>query len=142
MMTFIKTKLIGVAEFAKQHELEGHEQLPNKRDMQRASFAKEDVVRLLAETLNLSAAQVANYVQTVPRLTPPPPTRARTPRRQSPPRSPVSSPTSITVDSPEDLTPSHSGGVGPAAGLSGASGLQAIAEDYGIQPYGTMDNAS
>ena len=124
LMGFTKGKLVSVVELAKQKELEGYENLPNRRDMQKATFPREDVVRLLVETLNLSAAQVANFLQTVPRLTPPPSTRTRTtPRRQSPPRSPVGSPTSVTVmDSPDG---------------AGSSGLPVIAEDYGIQGYGS-----
>ena len=107
MMGLMKGKLIAVAEMAKERELEGYEGLPSKRDMQRSTFSKEDVIRQLAETLQLTAAQVVEYATTVPRLTPPPPTRARTPRRQSPPRSPLRSPTSVTADSPETLSPSH-----------------------------------
>ena len=138
MMGLMKGKLIAVAEMAKERELEGYEGLPSKRDMQRSTFSKEDVIRQLAETLQLTAAQVVEYATTVPRLTPPPPTRARTPRRQSPPRSPLRSPTSVTVDSPETLSPSHRGGTGPAgAGTSAGLALAAIAEDLGIEPYGT-----
>ena len=136
MMGLMKGKLIAVAEMAKERELEGYEGLPSKRDMQRSAFSKEDVIRQLAETLRLTAAQVVEYATTVPRLTPPPPTRARTPRRQSPPRSPLRSPTSVTVDSPETLSPSHRGGTGPA-GTSGGGALGAIAEEFRIDQYGT-----
>ena len=101
MMGFGKTKLISVAEMARQKELDGYENLPSKRDMQMATFSKEDVIRQLAENLDLTAAQVAYFAQTVPQLTPPPPTRSRrTPRHQSPPcvRSPhSSSPGSVTA---------------------------------------------
>ena len=136
LMGLMKGKLIAVAEMAKERELEGYEGLPSKRDMQRSTFSKEDVIRQLAETLRLTAAQVVEYATTVPRLTPPPPTRARTPRRQSPPRSPLRSPTSVTVDSPETLSPSHRGGTGPA-GTSGGGALGAIAEEFRIDQYGT-----
>ena len=129
MMGFGKGKLISVVEMAKQKELAGYENLPSKRDMTMGTFSREDVVRQLAENLDLTAAQVAHFAQTVPRLTPPPPTRARTPRHQSPPRvrSPRSSPASATDGgSPESA--------------AGPSGMGSIAEEYGIQEHGTMEN--
>jgi len=127
MMGFGKGKLISVTEMAKQKELAGYENLPSKRDMQMGSFSREDVVRLLAENLDLTAAQVAHFAQTVPRLTP----RARTPRHQSPlrVRSPRSSPGSATDDS------------SPESSAAGPSGMGSIAEDYVSNEYGTMEGS-
>ena len=127
MMGIGKGKLISVAEMARQKELAGYENLPSKRDMQMGSFSREDVVRLLAEKLDLTAAQVAHFAQTVPRLTP----RARTPRHQSPTRvrSPRSSPASATDDS------------SPESSAAGPSGMKSIAEEYGIQEHGTMEGS-
>ena len=53
-MGLTKAKLVGVVELAKQRELEGYENLPSKRDMQKANFSREDVVRLLVETVEVS----------------------------------------------------------------------------------------
>ena len=137
MIGLTKGKLIAVAEMAKQKEFQGYEGLPSKRDMQMGTFSREDVIRQLAETLGLTAAQVAHFAATAPTLTPHAPMRLRTPRRQSPPRSPLRSPTSVTVDSPETLSPSHRGGTGPAgAGTSAGGALGAIAEELGIDQYG------
>ena len=139
MMGLMKKKLIAAAEMAKQKEFQGYEGLPSKRDMQMGTFSREDVIRQLAETLGLTAAQVAHFAATAPTLTPHAPMRLRTPRRQSPKRSPLRSPpTSVTLDSPEDESPPHRGGTGPAgAGTSAGGALGAIAEEFRIDQYGT-----
>ena len=125
MMGIGKGKLIGVAEIARQRQLDGYETLPSKRDMQMATFSKEDVVRQLAEVLDLTAAQVAHFAKTVPQLTPPPSTRSR-PQHQSLVRSPHSSPGSITDESPEVTLQ-----------VAGPRGMGPIAEEYRIQEHGT-----
>ena len=68
MIGLTKGKLIEVVEIAKRKELEGYEDLPTKREMTAASFSKEDVTRLLAETLDLTAAQVSHFSKAVPIL--------------------------------------------------------------------------
>ena len=131
MMGLGKGKLISVVEMAKQKELDGYEALPSKRDMEMGNFSKEDVVRLLAEGLDLTAGQVSHFAQTVPRLTPPPPTtRTRTPRHQSPPR----------VRSPRSSPASSMDGRSPESAAPGPSGMGSIAEEYGIREHGTMEN--
>jgi hypothetical protein len=132
MMGFGKGKLISVAEMAKQKELDGYEALPSKRDMTMANFSKEELVRLLAEGLDLTAGQVSHFAQTVPRLTPPPPpTRARTPRHQSPPR----------VRSPRSSPASATDGGSPESGAARPSGMGSIAEEYVSNEYGTMEGS-
>ena len=96
--------------------------------MRSATFAKEDVVRQLAETLKLDAADVAQLVQNAPALTPRPPSRQRTPLRS--PRSPRSPQTSVTDASP--LSPVAEG---PAQAGASSTGF---AEDGGIDAYGSM----
>ena len=76
----------------------GFEELPLRDQMRSAIFPKEDLVRQLAETLSLDAADVAQLLQNAPALTPRPPSRQRTPLRS--PRSPPSSETSVTDASP------------------------------------------
>ena len=85
-------------QLAKTRQLPGFEDLPLRDQMRSATFAKEDLVRQLAETLKLGAADVAQLVQNAPALTPRPPSRQRTPLRS--PRSPLSPQTSVTDASP------------------------------------------
>ena len=81
MMALTKTALLKAVQTAKTRQMPGFERLP-LRDQMRSS-AKEDVVRQLAETLNLDANDVAQLVQNAPALTPRPPSRQRTPLRLS-----------------------------------------------------------
>ena len=108
-----KGKLIEVVELAQKKELEGYEDLPTKKEMTAGSFSKEDVTRLLAETLDLTAAQVSYFAKAFPMLPTPPPTTRSTLRRQSPPR--VRSPTS-SASSPAEVADGRSpDGLGPFA---------------------------
>jgi len=58
---------------AKNRQMHGFESLPLRDQMRSAMYAKEDVVKQLAETLNLDAVDVAQLVQNAPALTPRPP---------------------------------------------------------------------
>ena len=113
MMALTKTALLKAVQAAKNRQMTGFERLPLRDQMRSATYAKEDVVRQLAETLNLDAADVAQLVQNAPALTPRPPSRQRTPLRS--PRSPASPPTSVTEASP--LSPVAEGAAGPSTGL-------------------------
>ena len=120
MMALTKTALLKAVQAAKSRQMPGFEKLPSRDQMRSATFAKEDVVRQLAETLTLDAADVAQLVQNAPALTPRPPSRQRTPLRS--PRSPASTPTSVTDASP--LSPVAEGsGAGPSTG--------GVADPYG-----------
>ena len=88
MMALTKTALLKAVQTAKNRQMPGFERLPLRDQMRSATYAKEDVVKQLAETLNLDAADVAQLVQNAPALTPRPPSRQRTPLRS--PRSPPS----------------------------------------------------
>ena len=125
MMALTKTALLKAVQTAKNRQLPGFERLPLRDQMRSATYAKEDVVRQLAETLHLDAADVAQLVQNAPALTPRPPSRQRTPLRS--PRSP--------------RLPRHRGhdrclpgrkdsGAGPSTGVGDAGA--------GIDPYGSM----
>ena len=81
MMALTKTALLKAVQAAKNRQMSGFERLPLRDQMRSATYAKEDVVRQLAETLNLDAADVAHLVQNAPALTPRPPSRQRTPLR-------------------------------------------------------------
>ena len=98
MMGLTKTAMLKAIQLAKTRQLPGFEDLPLRDQMRSATFAKEDLVRQLAETLKLGAADVAQLVQNAPALTPRPPSRQRTPLRS--PRSPLSPQTSVTDASP------------------------------------------
>ena len=98
MMALTKTALLKAVQTAKNRQMPGFERLPLRDQMRSATYAKEDVVKQLAETLNLDAADVAQLVQNAPALTPRPPSRQRTPLRS--PRSPRSPQTSVTNASP------------------------------------------
>ena len=127
MMALTKTALLKAVQTAKNRQMPGFERLPLRDQMRSATYAKEDVVRQLAETLNLDAADVAQLVQNAPALTPRPPSRQRTPLRS--PRSPRSPQTSVTDASP--LSPVAEGsGAGPTLGV-GDAGAE-------IDPYGSM----
>ena len=104
MIALTKTALLKAVQAAKNRQMPGFERLPLRDQMR--SYAKEDVVRQLAETLNLDAADVAHLVQNAPALTPRPPSRQRTPLRS--PRSPRSPQTFVTDASP--LSPVAEGG--------------------------------
>ena len=97
-MALTKTALLKAVQTAKNRQMPGFERLPLRDQMRSATYAKEDVVRQLAETLNLDANDVAQLVQNAPALTPRPPSRQRTPLRS--PRSPRSPQTSVTDASP------------------------------------------
>ena len=127
MMALTKTALLKAVQTAKNRQMPGFERLPLRDQMRSATYAKEDVVRQLAETLNLDAADVAQLVQNAPALTPRPPSRQRTPLRS--PRSPRSPQTSVTDASP--LSPvAEDSGAGPSTGVGDAG--------VGIDPYGPM----
>ena len=121
MMALTKTALLKAVQAAKNRQMTGFERLPLRDQMRSATYAKEDVVRQLAETLNLDAADVAQLVQNAPALTPRPPSRQRTPLRS--PRSPASPPTSVTEASP--LSPVAEGAAGPSTGLVDSGGIEA-----------------
>ena len=106
LMGLTKTAMLKAIQLAKTRQLPGFEDLPLRDQMRSATFAKEDLVRQLAETLKLDAADVAQLVQNAPALTPRPPSRQRTPLRS--PRSPPSPQTSVTDASP--LSPVAEGG--------------------------------
>ena len=126
-MALTKTAMLKAIQMAKTRQLPGFENLPLRDQMRSATFAKEDLVRQLAETLKLDAADVAQLVQNAPALTPRPPSRQRTPLRS--PRSPPSPQTSVTDASP--LSPvAEDSGAGPSTGVGDAG--------VGIDPYGTM----
>ena len=126
MMALTKTALLKAVQTAKNRQMPGFERLPLRDQMRSATYAKEDVVRQLAETLDLDANDVAHLVQNAPALTPRPPSRQRTPLRS--PRSPRSPQTSVTDASP--LSPVvEDSGAGPG-GVGDAGG--------GIDPYGSM----
>ena len=114
MMALTKTALLKAVQTAKNRQMPGFERLPLRDQMRSATYAKEDVVRQLAETLNLDAADVAQLVQNAPALTPRPPSRQRTPLRS--PRSPRSPQTSVTDASP--LSPVAEGAAGVDAVVS------------------------
>ena len=79
MMALTKTALLKAVQTAKNRQMPGFERLPLRDQMRSATYAKEDVVRQLAETLNLDANDVTHLVQNAPALTPRPPSRQRTP---------------------------------------------------------------
>ena len=110
--------MLKAIQLAKTRQLPGFEDLPLRDQMRSATFAKEDLVRQLAETLSLDAADVAQLVQNAPALTPRPPSRQRTPLRS--PRSPLSPQTSVTDASP--LSPVAEGGL---------SGSGEVGDPYG-----------
>ena len=128
MMALTKTALLKAVQTAKNRQMPGFERLPLRDQMRSATYAKEDVVKQLAETLNLDAADVAQLVENAPALTPRPPSRQRTPLRS--PRSPRSPQTSVTDASP--LSPVAEG---PAQAGTSSTGLE---EDGGIDAYGSM----
>ena len=128
MMALTKTALLKAVQAAKTRQIVGFENLPLLAQMRSATFVKEEVVRQLAETLNLDAAEVAQLVQNAPALTPRPPSRHRTPLRS--PRSPRSPPTSVSVTEASPLSPvAESAAGGPSTGL---------AEGTGLDGYGSM----
>ena len=55
MMALTKTALLKEVQTAKNRQMPGFERLPLRDQMRSATYAKEDVVRQLAETLNLDA---------------------------------------------------------------------------------------
>ena len=114
MMAFTKTALLKAVQTAKTRQMPGFEDLPLRDQMRSATFAKEDVVRQLAETLKLDAVDVAQLVQNAPALTPRPPSRQRTPLRS--PRSPHSPQTSVTDASSLSPVAEGSGDVGDPYG--------------------------
>ena len=59
MMALTKTALLKAVQAAKTRQIVGFENLPLLAQMRSATFVKEEVVRQLAETLNLDAADVA-----------------------------------------------------------------------------------
>ena len=122
MIGLPKGKLIKVVEIAKIKELEGYADLPTKREMEAKVFLLEDVTRLLAENLGLTAAQVAHFANEIPVLTTSlPSTRSMTPRRQSPPR--VRSPS--RQSSPGDVAEGRS-----SEDDGSRYGLDAFAEEW------------
>ena len=125
MMALTKTALLKAVQTAKTRQMSGFEDLPLRDQMRSATFAKEDVVRQLAETLKLDAVDVAQLVQNAPALTPRPPSRQRTPLRS--PRSPHSPQTSVT-DASSSLSPV-------------AEGSGATPGEVG-DPYGSMVRTS
>ena len=128
MMALTKTALLKAVQAAKTRQIVGFKNLPLLAQMRSATFVKEEVVRQLAETLNLDAAEVAQLVQNAPALTPRPPSRHRTPLRS--PRSPRSPPTSVSVTDASPLSPvAESAAGGPLTGL---------AEGTGLDGYGSM----
>ena len=110
MMALTRTALLKAVQTAKHRQMPGFERLPLRDQMRSATYATEDVVKQLAETLNLDAVDVAQLVQNAPALTPRLPSRQRTPLRS--PRSPCSPQTSVTDASP--LSPvAEDSGAGP-----------------------------
>ena len=65
-MGLTKTAMLKAIQLAKTRQLPGFEDLPLRDQMRSATFAKEDLVRQLAETLKLDAADVAQLVQNAP----------------------------------------------------------------------------
>ena len=116
--------MLKAIQLAKARQLPGFEDLPLRDQMRSATFAKEDLVRQLAETLKLDAADVAQLVQNALALTPRPPSRQRTPLRS--PRSPPSPQTSVTDASP--LSPVAEG---PRSLEGGPTGSGEVRDPYG-----------
>jgi len=73
IIALTKTALLKAVQTAKNRQMPGFERLPLRDQMRSATYAKEDVVRQLAETLDLDANDVAQLVQNAPALTPRPP---------------------------------------------------------------------
>ena len=57
MMGLTKTAMLKAIQLAKTRQLPGFEDLPLRDQMRSATFAKEDLVRQLAETLNLGGGR-------------------------------------------------------------------------------------
>ena len=129
MMALTKTALLKAVQAAKTRQIVAFENLPLPlpllAQMRSATFVKEEVVKRLAETLNLDAAGVVQLVQNAPALTPRPPSRHRPPLRS--PRSP---PTSVSGTDASPLSPVAESAAGrPSTGL---------AEGTGLDGYGSM----
>ena len=110
MTAFTKGQMLRVANLARDNQLDGYENLQSQRLMTMATGpeGKNFIIRQLAETLKLTAREVAHYIQeSKPPSRSPRETRA-TVRRSSPPRvrSPGSSPDSVSVMSAESVSPS------------------------------------
>ena len=144
MMTgFKKGELLRVTKLARELQLDGSQDLESQRILTMATGidGRNFIIKQLAETLNLTRDDVDYYIrETRPSYVPP---RTRNRRHQTPPRSPLRSPSD---SSPEQVSVADGMSSDDESTLPNTyatlfrdgSGLGAVAEESALNEYGTQ----